>query len=863
LSLNQSTYPSFLNLHLSQPSLNDLYITFTSNCLEKQRAFKVVLRRCRDTLYETVLEILYFLTTHVIAHFIFRIFGKLTLMLVQQKGTQWGPANNHPKQSQAPRIEKKPTLAMSRPSIDPASFEDASDSDVSTYNPDPRNPGVDPKVYLTNPVQPPPANPETKEAIEARIAELENIEKENTYRYDLLCSKRQRKDDKIRQRRAMEDHRIQTARANKDERVRFRRAPQDNAFAQVDRAIDAEEFALRHKLKRMKKGRPLDEPDVVGRTYSSASMSPPVPSNYQSPIPPAKRHQPGPPGQMAPQRPPQNGQAPYPPYQFYQPSEPPRPGSRGYGPPPHVQNYPPYSPTNGPPSAANEKPPSGTPQQSHMPAQNTTTTQLAQRSGPAHASPPHNADSNYNILPPPPSSSSFAPINPPTSGFAPINPQVLSSSSTPVQANVKPMPGSLKASQPPLHGLDNAFHHSPTNPPGRVPTPGSTAVIGKRTPSTTHPYTQSEAFNNRHHKCERVDALNRGIWTSYGPGGTVDNPAGPKVEMYLRCSHENCMRIDWRTVHGLQCHIVKNHEQPKGTIGSLEKALDRYGVPVSEIEEYERLHGPGSGGTMADPKNTKPKSRATPRTSEIMPSVVTLGNAQVQLPSESPTPPPATSGPNNLLFPRISQRTQSGGFIQNDIVYSDEEEEEKVDVKEGEKGEVKMQDAPTSISEGDANVQDDAAKAKELEPSAPTGAEVPPPLEQKTQEAGPSEDTETTSPPVANKEAPTTSVASEPVAAETSQDISNPQPAFVQEPSRSTSPAQNVEKDKEPQPAYNQAQRELQGNNDSGDSDNEDSIVVKDRLRSPPKRTRAGRFVKKTSISKSPAYRYTRKGSDF
>jgi hypothetical protein len=71
---------------------------------------------------------------------------------------------------------------MSRPSVDPASFEDASDSDVSTYNPDPRNPGVDPKVYLTNPVQPPPANPETKEAIEARITELENIEKENAYR---------------------------------------------------------------------------------------------------------------------------------------------------------------------------------------------------------------------------------------------------------------------------------------------------------------------------------------------------------------------------------------------------------------------------------------------------------------------------------------------------------------------------------------------------------------------------------------------------------------------------------------------------------------------------------------------------------
>jgi hypothetical protein len=60
---------------------------------------------------------------------------------------------------------------------------------------------------------------------------------------------------------------------------------------------------------------------------------------------------------------------------------------------------------------------------------------------------------------------------------------------------------------------------------------------------------------------------------------------------------------------------------------------------------------------------------------------------------------------------------------------------------------------------------------------------------------------------------------------------------------------------------YNQAQRELHGNNDSGESDNEDSIVVKDRIRSPPKRTRAGRFVKKTSISKSPAYRFY-KGSE-
>ena len=770
---------------------------------------------------------------------------------------------------------------MSRPSIDPASLEDLSDSDVSTYNPDPRNPGVDPKVYLTNPVQPPPANPETKDAIEARIVELENIEKENAYRFDLLSSKRQRKDDKTRQRRAIEDHRIQNARANKDERVRARRAPQDNAFAQVDRAIDAEEFALRHKLKRLKKGRPLDEPDVLGRTYSSASMSPPIPSNYQSPVPPAKRHQPGPPGHMAPQRPPQNGQPPYPPYQFYQPSEPPRPGSRGYGPPATVQSYPPYSPTNGPAPEINDKLPTAqlqhsqlqhSPlQHSHLPPQNPPTSQLTQRGGPTHNSPPRNADSNYNILPPQPSSSSFAPINPPTSGFAPINPPVLSSSSTPVQTNVKPTPGSLKVSQPPLHGLDNAFHHSPTNPPGRVPTPSSTAAAGKRTPSTTHPYTQSEAFNNRHHKCERVDALNRGIWTSHGQGGTAENPTGPKVQMYLRCSHENCLRIDWRTVHGLQCHIVKNHEQPKGTIGSLEKALDRYGVPVSEVEEYERVHGPGSGGTMADPKNTKPKSRVTPRTSEIMPSVVTLGNTQVQLPSESPTPPSATSAPNNLLFPRpLSQRTPSGGFVQNDIVYSDDEDEEKVEVKEAEKAEdLKMQDTSVSFTEDKPTVQSDTTTVKEVESLVPVPAEAEKHV-QDMMEIAAEGDTEMTTPLVVHKEAPTTSVVGEPSTAETDQSSSNPPPTHVQEPSRSISPAQNEEKDKEQPTTYNQAQRELQGNNESGDSDNEDSIVVKDRereekdrLRSPPKRTRAGRFVKKTSMSKSPAYSYRRKGSDF
>jgi len=264
---------------------------------------------------------------------------------------------------------------------------------------------------------------------------------------------------------------------------------------------------------------------------------------------------------------------------------------------------------------------------------------------------------------------------------------------------------------------------------------------------------------------------------------------------------------------------------------------------------------------MADPKNTKPKSRATPRTSEIMPSVVTLGNAQVQLPSESPTPPPAAPAASNLLFPKLSQRTSTGGFLQNDIVYSDDDEEDKGDIKEVENaGDSKMEDAPTGVAEDKPTVQEDTPMLKEGEPPVSTATDANAPLEK--MEAGLGEDTEMTSPSVANKEAPNASVIGDSAAAETNPNSSEPAPTPMHEPSRSASPTQNVEKDKEPMPVYNQAQRELQGNNDSGESDNDDSIVVKDRLRSPPKRTRAGRFVKKTSISKSPAYRNTRKGSD-
>ena len=217
---------------------------------------------------------------------------------------------------------------------------------------------------------------------------------------------------------------------------------------------------------------------------------------------------------------------------------------------------------------------------------------------------PRTLMSTYDTRPPPPilPSSGFAAVNqPPHNGFAAVN-------SRPV---LTPPALTTQMSRDSAYRSNlNSAEETPVRPGmGEEKNSSGSGTINKRTPSTTHPYQMSEAFANRHHHCERTDSLNRGIWTWYGSNGTHDRPTAPATEMYLKCNHDNCGRIDWRTVHGLQCHIVKNHEQPKGTIGSLEKALAAYGVPVRDIEEIEKRDGLGSGGTTADPKNVKVRAK--------------------------------------------------------------------------------------------------------------------------------------------------------------------------------------------------------------------------------------------------------------
>ncbi|EXJ77257.1 hypothetical protein A1O3_10415 [Capronia epimyces CBS 606.96] len=484
------------------------------------------------------------------------------------------------------------------------------------------------------PLPPPPSKHalESSDAVQARLDELQRVEEHNIKKYDLLKAKRARKDEKIRRKREIQDKKwsaILDARQRRDTRIQARRGREDAAFSQFfDQELEEEETSLRRRLKRLKRGLPPeDSPKPGPAKISSMSMSPSG-STLSTLPPPTKRHQVGPPGHPDSVNPAHSRPSPQSnlaapskstfsasTYSFF------RDSSSAYARPyHHTSSYPttPNTASSTTPANGLANPSQTSTERSHLSHLGRPASPLA-RPGPtapspatpaAATNPPRQISSSYDTRPPPTTSTGgFASVNTqPTSGFATINPRTTSTSPLPAIGLPRQSVVS-EANKTPTHqvlngGMESTRFHSYAVPPG-----GSAPATGpnKRTPSTTHPYQMSEAFANRHHHCERVDSLNRGIWTSYGVGGTKDNPTGPAVEMYLRCNHDGCSRIDWRTVHGLQCHIVKNHVQPKGTIGSLDKALEKYGIPVKEIEEYERTHGRGSAGTMADPKNHKIK----------------------------------------------------------------------------------------------------------------------------------------------------------------------------------------------------------------------------------------------------------------
>ena len=524
-------------------------------------------------------------------------------------------------------------------------------------------------------------------------------------------------------RHGKEDSRRAFDRMMKDERIRKRREREDAEVWGQEQAYDDEELELRRRLKSLKRGRPLDLDDRKTVDRRTTALS-------ESTSPPAKKHQPDPaPKQifnspprlnaLQPLQPQQDQHIP-PQYPYYYswnqtlpppppPPPPPVTGAYAYGlgepyqpqnqpvPPPNNQRIPP--PNNQPIPPSNNQillatMPNGGPPRFNPPAPPPRygPSPLATPPPPHSQSPrdqvcipaPSSGPSHYDIRPPS-ATSNFMSINAQPSGFPSVNQPPIQAVMTPIRpaSKSKRANKSSAKSQPPA--LELGVQHSPIHRPSNSPTTSTANFSGKRKASTTHPYSQSEAFANRHQHCDRTDELDRGIWTYFGPGGTKEAPTvAGKKEMYLRCDHDDCMRLNWKTIHGLQCHIVKNHGVPKGTIGSLELALGRYGVEVQGVEEHEKRHGLGSAGNMVE-KSSRGRQRASRASDEADLPQASEGKAGaiVALKKPSPTAKHKSSG-TIVLFPNLAARTPTGGYVQDDIVYSEEEsdgDESAMDIK--------------------------------------------------------------------------------------------------------------------------------------------------------------------------------------
>jgi hypothetical protein len=541
-----------------------------------------------------------------------------------------------------------------------------------------------------------------------------------------IKKQRDEEDARIQRQRDEEDARRAQKCAAKEDRIRNRREREDADCRKKEKAHDDEEAELRRKLKNLKRRRPVDDGIAEPRRGStiSESMSPPAKKHQPNPVPTQPSNvsstsemlQPLLPQQQSQQQhqqhqqhqhqqhqqhqhqqhqhqhqhqhqqqqlpprypvyygwnPPPSGPYAYGPGETYQPQNQASPPQQNALPPPQLQNGGPprFTPLSQP--SRNGPSPQATPPPSH--------TQSPRHQAQAHLAP--SGPSHYDVRPPP-AASKFPSTNAAPSGFTSINqppppPPPPHGMRTPVQPASKAKRSQQSSAKGQAPTLESAVHHSPKQPSGSSPTTSTPIPIGKRKASTTHPYSQSEAFANRHHHCERTDELDRGIWTYFGPGGTKEAPTvAGKKEMYLRCNHDGCMRIDWKTVHGLQCHIVKNHGIPKGTIGSLELALEKYGIEVDEIEGHEKEHGPGSAGTMAE-KGTRGRPRSRPSHEIVMlpasgPSAgATTGPASAPPAKSTPSARSKPSVPV-VLFPNLTARSPSGGYMQDDIVYSEDE----------------------------------------------------------------------------------------------------------------------------------------------------------------------------------------------
>lgn len=590
--------------------------------------------------------------------------------------------------------------------------EDSSGSDVSASPSDiesssrtiRQSPASISHILASNPSAKPCLQAESLSAIRKRLAELDAVEDVLVTQRKKLIAKRKRKDERIENRLREEDARITRQREEEDarrlrsrmakvDRICKRREREDAEYREKEKAHDDEENELRRRLKTLKRGRPADDKLSEPRHGSRVS---------ESMSPPAKKHQPNPAhvqalnspshiGPLQPLQPLQQDRQPVPHRYGFQPGWNPSPLTGPYAYRPSETHQPHNQPIlqSHYPLPSNLLPNGGLPR--FDPPAPPIRHGLSPKATPPpahHAQSPHHQGQtplttsvplHYDVRPPS-VPSNFTTSNTPPLGFPSINQPPTHLIRTPIQpgSNAKPPPQPAAKVEP--LALEYVAHNSPAHPTVDSPAASPTALSGKRKASTTHPYSQSEAFANRHHHCERTDELDRGIWMYFGPGGTKEAPTvAGKKEMYLRCSHDGCMRLDWKTVHGLQCHIVKTHGVPKGTIGSLERALEKYGVEVQEVEGHEKKHGPGSAGaTVEKVARGRPRNRLSDET--VMPSSGPAAGPKVR-PAIAPAAKSGFADKGNpsapsLLFPNLAPKCANGGYVQDDIVYSEEESDD-------------------------------------------------------------------------------------------------------------------------------------------------------------------------------------------
>jgi hypothetical protein len=412
--------------------------------------------------------------------------------------------------------------------------EDDSGSEVSASPSDVESSSYTIRQSPIGPDQVPASTPDEKRhlqaeslgAVKQRLVELDAVEDALVTKRSKLIAKRKRKDERIKRRfheqdakikkqREEEDARRVQTRAAKEDRIRKRREREDAEYRKKEKAHDDEENELRRKLKNLKRGRPVDEEttDSPRASTISESMSPPAKKRQPNPAtlqtlnsPPVRSIM----QSVKPQQQDQPQAAPHPYYYTWNPPPPPPvTGPYAYGPGEiyHQQNQPNPSqhnpllsaplPNGGPPRF---NPPPPPPPTRHGPSPKVTPP-------PSHAkSPRHKAQtavpptgpSHYDVRPPS-ATSNFTSINAAPSGFPSINQPLTHGMRTPIQPASKTKRAHQPSAKVQALALESAVHHSPTHPTGNSPTSTTPIPGGKRKASTTHPYSQSEAFANRHH----------------------------------------------------------------------------------------------------------------------------------------------------------------------------------------------------------------------------------------------------------------------------------------------------------------------------------------------------------------------------